>query len=747
MNEKLEKGQEMLLAGFDQRKVISVILGRALETRPKEEVSFRPFLACKYVGYTRTLSSQKVRLGDRYPEAEPGDGAFVDFQIRCHRDEVIYLNVSAGVKVWYEGECIYDGIGGTADTGEKLQKNVGGGDKIHLPIMVKQNGDNFVRIFCVKKENMEFSFEFLLSVKRYPFMWANDYLFWARAVLPVPERGGEEGAAISRLYRASELEVLNSGTFALGKGQNIAYQWPPALFVDESFDFEALCGEGDICYVYTEAACDHTLSFLGNVECVYLNNKKTWVSENGYSSRYLSLLKDRFLLRSQSLSGNRTTEGCTGRLEVKKGDRLLFRCRRNKIGWKFSLDTAGLCLPFLSSKRKTGSRVIYIGPFYGAQCHGPEYEWDFSRVFVNQKGQRLYWKFCDGSELRIYLDSIFFGQWFYALMVGFYGIRNAARFLEDELYQGLFVDNMCFMARYFDYVKYDIEKHVMPAFMPRLYEMNVLDNIGTMGMNLIDAYLDSSDKSLLPVIECIRQQAEKAIPRLEDGTYYRLDTMWADDLFMSCPFLVRMGRLTGDPVWYEKAKAQIQGFRRRLYMEEEHLFSHIYFPGKGVANRVPWGRGNGWVMWTLSELLVYGEGKVNLTAEKELFCQMAASIRALQGESGLWRQVLNRTEEGSYLETSCTGMFLLSFTRGVRYGWLGEDFLECMEKAWKGLLTYSVDREGNVYGVCMGSGCQMEAEYYFTIPTILNDDHGTGVILAAGSEYCALLEERTKGME
>ena len=64
MNEKLTKGQEMLLAGLDRRKGISVIMERMLETRPKEEVSFRPFLACRYVGYTRTLSSQKVRLGD-----------------------------------------------------------------------------------------------------------------------------------------------------------------------------------------------------------------------------------------------------------------------------------------------------------------------------------------------------------------------------------------------------------------------------------------------------------------------------------------------------------------------------------------------------------------------------------------------------------------------------------------------------------------------------------------------------------
>ena len=55
-------------------------------------------------------------------------------------------------------------------------------------------------------------------------------------------------------------------------------------------------------------------------------------------------------------------------------------------------------------------------------------------------------------------------------------------------------------------------------------------------------------------------------------------------------------------------------------------------------------------------------------------------------------------------------------------------------------MRHSVDREGNVYGVCMGSGCAMEASYYYAIPTIANDDHGTGVILTAASEFLELME-------
>lgn len=702
MNEKIEKGQEMALEDMEMKKIISTILEETLITRPQQSVAYRPYQGCDAVKFTSTLSGQHVDLAQKYPHAKIGEGAITDFYVACGADEVIYLNISPNVKVWFEQSCIYDGMEGTINTGETIPDKADDG-MIHLPVSVKKEGTNAVRILCVKEADKKFAFDFLISVKRYPGMWANDYLFWARNEMPLPERRGEEGLALSGLLGKEVYDAFDIGQ------KTIPYQWPSALQMDESFDFNLLCGEGDVCYVYTEAVSAHELQYCGTVECLYVN-------------------------------GSIAPAG--GRISVKAGDRLLFRCHRMADKWNLTLNTENLALPFLSSARGVGDKAIFVGPFWGEQCHGLEYDWEFSKVFKNQKGQQVYWRFCDGSELRIYLDSVFWGQWFYALMVGFYGIRRAALFLQDTLRQRMFCENMHVLAEYFDYIEYDIKKHTMPAFMPRLFELNVLDNIGTMGMNLIDAYLDSNDKSLLPIIERIRYQAEETIPRLEDGTYYREDTMWADDLYMSCPFLVRMGSLTGETAWYEKAKAQIQGFKKRLYMEERDLFSHIYFPNEGVANAVPWGRGNGWVMWALSELLMLAEGKVDLMQEKELFFKMAHGIRALQDESGLWHQVLDCADEASYLETSCTGMFLLAFTRGVKYGWLEEEFLENCAKAWQGLLKYSIDQEGNVYGVCMGSGCHMDKEYYFEIPTIKNDDHGTGVILAAGSEYCMLLKER-----
>ena len=42
-----------------------------------------------------------------------------------------------------------------------------------------------------------------------------------------------------------------------------------------------------------------------------------------------------------------------------------------------------------------------------------------------------------------------------------------------------------------------------------------------------------------------------------------------------------------------------------------------------------------------------------------------------------------------------------------------------------------LDENGNLYDVCRGSWCSMEAKYYIQLGTVDNDDHGTGIILSA----------------
>ena len=62
-----------------------------------------------------------------------------------------------------------------------------------------------------------------------------------------------------------------------------------------------------------------------------------------------------------------------------------------------------------------------------------------------------------------------------------------------------------------------------------------------------------------------------------------------------------------------------------------------------------------------------------------------------------------------------------------KYGEIKTFFLELAE----GFLS-NVDDEGNIYGVCRGSGYSFRLDYYkHDLACVTNDTHGTGIVLIA----------------
>jgi rhamnogalacturonyl hydrolase YesR len=165
-----------------------------------------------------------------------------------------------------------------------------------------------------------------------------------------------------------------------------------------------------------------------------------------------------------------------------------------------------------------------------------------------------------------------------------------------------------------------------------------------------------------------------------------------------------------------------------------------------MATGVPWGRGNGWAIFSLSELLaVLPEKHEQRPALLAAFRELCEGYLALQDGSGMWHQVLDVSD--SYPETSCTSMFIYGFARGIEYGWLEQPdlFIKSVFKAWEALNRISIDKNGNVYGVCRGSEFSFTPEYYKTeLLWNLNDTHGIGIVLLAGVEMLKLMKHLKK---
>ncbi|OBR69379.1 glycosyl hydrolase [Paenibacillus oryzae] len=340
-----------------------------------------------------------------------------------------------------------------------------------------------------------------------------------------------------------------------------------------------------------------------------------------------------------------------------------------------------------------------------------------------------------------------YGRWDYPLGVTMYGLLRMGRELGRQDLTDYAISHIRTCTDMYDYSLWDRDEYGFPSINHQLVLIKMLDNCGSFGSAMLEAHLMTGDRSFMAIADRIAEFMLGKLERREDGAFYRLcpgeysaTTMWADDLYMSAPFLIRYAEATGRSEALDEAARQFLLFRSYLLMESEGLMSHVFDFKYGKATRIPWGRGNGWCLFSLTELLeklpATHPQRNDLLAMLHELCE---GIAAVQGESGLWHQVLNRPD--AYEEASCTAMFAYAFARGVRFGWLNdpERYTAAALKAWRGLAGEAIDRQGNVHGVCSGSRYSYSADYYmFDLRTVINDNHGIGIMMLAGVEISLL---------
>jgi rhamnogalacturonyl hydrolase YesR len=112
----------------------------------------------------------------------------------------------------------------------------------------------------------------------------------------------------------------------------------------------------------------------------------------------------------------------------------------------------------------------------------------------------------------------------------------------------------------------------------------------------------------------------------------------------------------------------------------------------------------------------------------DIFRQQASGVARYQGKSGLWHQLLDK--EDSYEEITGTSMFVFGMARGVKAGWLNNDYIYVAQQGLKGIMS-KITPEGDVTSICVGTGIMPSLQYYYTRPTQENDPMGEGPVLRA----------------
>jgi len=436
-------------------------------------------------------------------------------------------------------------------------------------------------------------------------------------------------------------------------------------------------------------------------------------------------------------------------------------CRRTIAGFgcELSLSRVAIISPFASRKNMAGwvwSEILEevsnekIDSIISAAMQDRDESVTGVQWFPDMEADCINRRFYEGSvedKWWVREGGSAFGYWSYPVGVTLQGLMRSARTLKNPQMADYVQRHIAMCIDGYEEAKKDAEQFGYPGFAAGLVHNFTLDGFGAMASAMLECERDIPRPIHRELSKRFKQNV-KDLGYLPNGAYYRKesDTLWADDLYMGTSFLRRNGEIYGDADSLDIAAKQFPAFAELLMIPEENIFSHLYDVGRGLANGVPWGRGNGWVLYSLSELIeVLPEEHSSYNDLMALYHRLCGGYLKLQNKNGFWHQVLN--DHDSYEETSCTAMFTYAISKGVRLGWFPdpERYIEAARKGWKAISTLGVDKRGYVFAVCKGSGYSFTREYYKEeLFWVINDAHGVGIVLLAACEM-VLLEEFIKG--
>jgi rhamnogalacturonyl hydrolase YesR len=188
----------------------------------------------------------------------------------------------------------------------------------------------------------------------------------------------------------------------------------------------------------------------------------------------------------------------------------------------------------------------------------------------------------------------------------------------------------------------------------------------------------------------------KRTPRAADGTCYHVfnsPEMWSDSFYTTPPFLAATAH-------YDEAMRQIEGLRKRLWIAENKLLSHIWDDGRHeFRDQAFWGVGNGWAAAGLTRVMAAMPAERRAERERlsAFLKELLDGCLAHQRPDGLFHNVLDRPT--TFVETNLAQMLAFSIYTGVLSGWLSFSYVAAADRM-RAAARAKVDQYGFVQGVC-----------------------------------------------
>ncbi len=280
------------------------------------------------------------------------------------------------------------------------------------------------------------------------------------------------------------------------------------------------------------------------------------------------------------------------------------------------------------------------------------------------------------------------------------------------------------------------------------------------GLGMAFLYRVTKEEKYLKKAEEIYAQYLK-IKRTPNGGVSHLRLfyeLWDDTVFMIGEYLMQMYWATGDEKYLDEFMSQFRIHREMLRDTTTNLWvhgwdaddkGHCTFCSQNKWQNHPdrrskefWGRGNGWIVVTLSDALeILPKDHKYWKEFAGYLTEMVTVLPALQDTTtGHWYQLPARKgEEGNYLESSCTAMFAYGILTAKKFNLVhGQHYVDAVVRAYEGLREMSLVEVPGGYlttaNVCKGT-CIGNSDYYYNRKSQNGKAYAVGMFMQFGWTY------------
>ncbi|MCD8386348.1 MAG: glycoside hydrolase family 88 protein [Bacteroidales bacterium] len=199
------------------------------------------------------------------------------------------------------------------------------------------------------------------------------------------------------------------------------------------------------------------------------------------------------------------------------------------------------------------------------------------------------------------------------------------------------------------------------------------------------------------------------IARAREVMEYQMSTpqsdywWWADGLYMVMPVMVKLHKLTQNPMYLSKLHEYWSTFNKIMYDSETGLYfrdgKYVYPKHKTQAGKKDfWARGDGWVLAAFAKVLKDMPEDYERRPEfVAAYQRMAEAVAEVQQPEGFWTRSMLDPIQAPGPETSGTAFFTYGLLWGMNNGYLEpQRFEPVVLKAWNYLANTAMQPDGSI---------------------------------------------------